>query len=59
MPGMEQPAIETELDAIKAMFDVNVFAVMEMIKQFIPLLISAKGTIVNHGSKPFSPIITD
>ncbi|TAQ91355.1 hypothetical protein B7494_g342 [Chlorociboria aeruginascens] len=31
---LEYPAIETELDLIKAMFDVNVFAVMEMVKQF-------------------------
>jgi 1-acylglycerone phosphate reductase len=32
------------------MFDVNVFGVMDVIKQFGPLLIAAKGTIANHGS---------
>ncbi|KAF2674154.1 NAD(P)-binding protein [Microthyrium microscopicum] len=47
---IESPAIEVDLDRVKDMFDVNVFAVMEMNKQFIPLLIAAKGTIVNHGS---------
>jgi 1-acylglycerone phosphate reductase len=37
---------------VKALFDINVFAVMAMINEFIPLLIAAKGggTIVNHGS---------
>jgi 1-acylglycerone phosphate reductase len=37
---------------VKALFDINVFAVMAMINDFIPLLIAAKGggTIVNHGS---------
>jgi short-subunit dehydrogenase len=33
------------------MFEVNLFGVMEMVKQFSPLLIAASGTIVNHGSK--------
>lgn len=32
------------------MFDVNLFGVMEMNKQFSPLLIASKGVIVNHGS---------
>jgi len=47
---LEAPAIETDLDSIKRTFDVNVFAVMEMVRQFSPLLIAAQGTIVNHGS---------
>ncbi|KIW16097.1 hypothetical protein PV08_06148 [Exophiala spinifera] len=47
---LESPAIETDLKAIKAMFDVNLFGVMEMNRQFSPLLIAAKGVIVNHGS---------
>jgi 1-acylglycerone phosphate reductase len=50
--GLEEPAIEAELVSIKAMFEINVFGVMEMVKQFSPLLIAAKGTIVNHGSTP-------
>lgn len=32
------------------MFDVNVFAVIEVTKAFAPLLIASKGTIVNIGS---------
>ncbi|KAF3396829.1 NADPH-dependent 1-acyldihydroxyacetone phosphate reductase [Talaromyces pinophilus] len=47
---LESPAIETELSSVKALFDINVFGPMEIVKQFSPLLISAKGTIVNHSS---------
>lgn len=32
------------------MFDVNVFATIEVTKAFAPLLIAAKGTVVNIGS---------
>jgi 1-acylglycerone phosphate reductase len=35
---------------VKALFDVNVFGAMEMVNEFMPLLISAKGLVVNHGS---------
>lgn len=47
---LEAPAIEGDLTAIKRMYDVNVFGPMEMIQQFIPLLLKARGTIVNIGS---------
>jgi 1-acylglycerone phosphate reductase len=48
--GLEKPGIETQLDEIKTPFDINVFAPMQMINEFFPLLVAAKGTIVNHGS---------
>ncbi|KAH8812557.1 oxidoreductase [Xylogone sp. PMI_703] len=47
---LESPAIETDLSSIKAMFDINVFGAMEMVKQFSKLLIATRGTIVNHTS---------
>lgn len=34
----------------KALFDVNVFAVIEVTKAFAPLLIASKGTVINIGS---------
>jgi len=44
------PATEVEMDEIEQTFAVNVFAVMRMCKVFAPLLIEAKGTIVQIGS---------
>ena len=49
-PGLESPALDTEISTIKHMYDVNVFGPMEMIRQFTPLLFPAQGTIVNIGS---------
>lgn len=48
--GLESPAIDADISTIKAMYDVNVFGPMEMVRQFQPLLLQAKGTIVNIGS---------
>lgn len=42
--------IEMDLDKCKDVFNANVFAVMEMCKQFSSLLIKAKGTILSIGS---------
>ena len=44
------PALEAEMSEIEQTFAVNVFAVMRMCKIFAPLLIAAKGTIVQIGS---------
>ncbi|KAJ9619681.1 NADPH-dependent 1-acyl dihydroxyacetone phosphate reductase [Taxawa tesnikishii (nom. ined.)] len=44
------PASEMDLSEVRAMFDVNVFGVMEVTQAFIPALIQAKGTIVQIGS---------
>lgn len=44
------PALDLDIDEIRATFETNVFAVMRMCQVFAPLLISAKGTIVQVGS---------
>lgn len=47
---MTVPALDLEPDQIRAVFETNVFGVMLMCKTFAPLLINAKGTIVQIGS---------
>jgi len=44
------PAIDTDVDAVKAMFDVNVFGPMRMLHHFHDMLIRASGVVVNIGS---------
>lgn len=44
------PALDVDFDEVQHIFEVNVFAVMRMCKEFAPLLIEAKGTIVQIGS---------
>lgn len=44
------PAIETDLEQMKWMFDVNVFGVHRITRAFAPLLIKSKGRIVHIGS---------
>jgi len=48
--SLETPAIDADISLVKEMFDVNVFAPMEIVKQFIPLLVNSHGTIVNISS---------
>lgn len=48
--GYHIPLIDTNMDEARRMFDVNFWSVLEMIKAFAPLLIAAKGTIVNNAS---------
>ncbi|KAH6603845.1 hypothetical protein Trco_007291 [Trichoderma cornu-damae] len=43
-------AIDTDVNAVKRMFDVNVFGPMQMVHHFHDMLIRAAGTIVNIGS---------
>ena len=43
-------AIDTDVDEVQKMFNVNVFGPMRMVHYFHPLLIKAQGTIVNIGS---------
>ncbi|KAK4574438.1 hypothetical protein LTR86_001279 [Recurvomyces mirabilis] len=47
---LETPALDTEMSMVKEMFEVNVFGPMEMVRQCIPLLSKAKGSIVNISS---------
>lgn len=44
------PALDVEIDEIRATFEANLFGVMRMCQAFAPLLIEAKGTIVQIGS---------
>ncbi|KAF8311929.1 uncharacterized protein EI90DRAFT_3095010 [Cantharellus anzutake] len=44
------PAVEIDLEHAQRMYDVNVFGVMRMVNEFTPLLIKAKGKILNLGS---------
>lgn len=42
--------MDIDFAEVQSVFDTNVFAVMRMCKEFSPLLIEAKGTIINIGS---------
>ncbi|OGM40780.1 hypothetical protein ABOM_011127, partial [Aspergillus bombycis] len=44
------PALETSIDKAKELFDVNLWGVIAVTHAFAPLLIAAKGTIVNIAS---------
>ena len=44
------PALDVEMDEIRETFETNVFAIMRLCQAFAPLLIEAKGTIVQIGS---------
>ncbi|KAF6232090.1 hypothetical protein HO173_009684 [Letharia columbiana] len=44
------PALDVDLSEVQATFETNVFSVMRMCQAFAPLLIQAKGTIVQIGS---------
>jgi 1-acylglycerone phosphate reductase len=44
------PALHVEMEEIRQTFETNVFSVMRICQLFAPLLINAKGTIVQIGS---------
>jgi 1-acylglycerone phosphate reductase len=44
------PALDVDFDEVEETFKTNVFSVMRMCKEFAPLLIEAKGTIIQIGS---------
>lgn len=44
------PALDFDQDELHELFEANVFSVMQMCKEFTPLLIETKGTIVQTGS---------
>lgn len=48
--GMASAATDLKLSAVRALFEVDLFSVMAMNKEFINLLIAAEGRIVNVGS---------
>jgi NAD(P)-dependent dehydrogenase (short-subunit alcohol dehydrogenase family) len=44
------PAMEVDIDEARQIFETNFFAVVLMCQTFLPLLMKAKGTIVQIGS---------
>lgn len=44
------PGVEIDVDEVRDLFETNLFSVMRMCQEFIPLLIEARGTIVQIGS---------
>ncbi|KAH8700986.1 hypothetical protein BGW36DRAFT_375350 [Talaromyces proteolyticus] len=44
------PAMEVDLQEARAVFETNFFAVITMCQKFLPLLMKAKGTVVQIGS---------
>lgn len=48
--GYTMTGIDTDMREVQKMFNVNVFGPMRMVQAFHPLLIKAKGAIVNIGS---------
>jgi short-subunit dehydrogenase len=48
--GQTMPALDVSLDDARNLFKVNFFGVLEMVQVFSPMLIKAKGCIVNNAS---------
>ncbi|RDA83520.1 hypothetical protein CP532_4157 [Ophiocordyceps camponoti-leonardi (nom. inval.)] len=50
LPGYTMTAIDTDVNSVKRMFDVNLFGPMQMVHYFHDMIIRTTGTIVNIGS---------
>ncbi|KAK3693395.1 hypothetical protein B0T22DRAFT_525757 [Podospora appendiculata] len=48
--GMTAPMLDTDIDKARHLFDVNFFGVVRVTQAFSPLLVQAKGTLVNISS---------
>lgn len=48
--GYKASLLDTDLAEAKALFDVNIWGLLEVTQAFIPMLMASKGTIVNIGS---------
>lgn len=48
--NLVMPALDTTLEDGRKLFDLNFFAPMAMMQAFIPLLIKARGCLVNQSS---------
>jgi NAD(P)-dependent dehydrogenase (short-subunit alcohol dehydrogenase family) len=48
--SLHMPTLDQDIESAKDMFEVNFWGVFRMVKAFSPLLIEAKGTVVNIGS---------
>ncbi len=44
------PALDVDIDEVRATFETNIFSIMRLVQVFSPLLIQARGTIVMIGS---------
>jgi 1-acylglycerone phosphate reductase len=44
------PLLDTDIEIVRNMFEVNLFALLATTQAFAPLLLKSKGTIVNIGS---------
>lgn len=44
------PVLDVNIDTAKALFDVNYWGALRMVQAFGPMVVKAKGTIVNIGS---------
>jgi NADP-dependent 3-hydroxy acid dehydrogenase YdfG len=48
--NLNYPALDTDLEYAKKVFDVNFWGMVHMTKTFTPLLIESNGTVVNNAS---------
>lgn len=48
--GMNMPALDTSLEEAKKLFDLNFFGALAMMQTFGPMLVAAKGCVVNNSS---------
>ncbi|MCJ1312666.1 hypothetical protein MMC25_006342 [Agyrium rufum] len=48
--GYTRPILDLDMKTAKYVFDVNVWAVVEITRAFVPLLIASKGSVVNISS---------
>jgi 1-acylglycerone phosphate reductase len=48
--GYSMPALDVDIEEGKRLFDTNFWGVLRMVQAFSPLLMEAKGTVVNIGS---------
>lgn len=44
------PLLDSDVEVVKSLFETNVFGVLSVTQALAPLLIEAKGTIINIGS---------
>lgn len=48
--GYTMPLIDADLDEGKRLFETNLWGMLAMVKAFVPLLVKARGTVVNISS---------
>lgn len=46
----QSPLLDASIDDAKTLYDVNVWGLLAMVQTFAPLLIEAKGTVINQSS---------